>query len=39
MAKHTLSLALKRAYDQPEASDGTRVLLGRLWPRGLSKES
>jgi uncharacterized protein YeaO (DUF488 family) len=39
MAKQTLSLALKRAYDEPEASDGTRVLVDRLWPRGLSKES
>lgn len=31
-------IALKRAYDEPEASDGTRVLVDRLWPRGLSKE-
>lgn len=29
---------LKRAYEQPEASDGTRVLIDRLWPRGLTKE-
>ena len=29
---------LKRAYDTPEASDGTRVLVDRLWPRGLTKE-
>ena len=29
---------LKRAYDAPEASDGTRVLVDRLWPRGLTKE-
>jgi uncharacterized protein YeaO (DUF488 family) len=28
---------LKRAYDAPEASDGTRVLVDRLWPRGLAK--
>ena len=39
MAKQTLSLALKRAYDEPEASDGIRVLVDRLWPRGLPKES
>ena len=38
MAKQTLSLALKRVYDEPEASDGIRVLVDRLWPRGLSKE-
>jgi uncharacterized protein YeaO (DUF488 family) len=29
---------LKRAYVEPEASDGTRVLVDRLWPRGLTKE-
>lgn len=29
---------LKRAYDAPELSDGTRVLVDRLWPRGLTKE-
>ena len=29
---------MKRAYDAPEASDGTRVLVDRLWPRGLTKE-
>jgi len=33
-----LSIALKRAYDEPSASDGTRVLVERLWPRGVSKE-
>lgn len=33
-----LKIALKRAYDEPEASDGTRVLVDRLWPRGVSKE-
>ncbi|HKF37988.1 MAG TPA: DUF488 domain-containing protein [Ktedonobacteraceae bacterium] len=39
MTKHTISVALKRAYDEPAASDGSRVLVERLWPRGLSKES
>ncbi len=38
MTKHTVSVALKRAYDEPAASDGTRVLVERLWPRGISKE-
>lgn len=28
---------LKRAYAPPDAGDGTRVLVDRLWPRGLSK--
>ena len=27
----------KRVYDQPGRSDGCRVLVDRLWPRGLSK--
>ena len=31
-------VALKRFYDEPEPGDGTRVLVERLWPRGLSKE-
>ncbi len=29
---------IKRVYDLPEASDGFRVLVDRLWPRGLKKE-
>ena len=28
---------LKRAYEPAEASDGRRILVDRLWPRGLSK--
>ncbi|HEU5384134.1 MAG TPA: DUF488 domain-containing protein [Ktedonobacteraceae bacterium] len=32
------TIALKRVYDEPAASDGTRVLVERLWPRGISKE-
>jgi uncharacterized protein YeaO (DUF488 family) len=28
---------LKRVYEPPARSDGTRVLVDRLWPRGLSK--
>jgi uncharacterized protein YeaO (DUF488 family) len=31
------SVAVKRAYDPPAATDGTRILVDRLWPRGLSK--
>ena len=38
MAQQTLAVALKRAYEEPAESDGTRVLIERLWPRGLSKE-
>jgi uncharacterized protein YeaO (DUF488 family) len=31
-------LKLKRAYEEPSPEDGERVLVERLWPRGLSKE-
>ena len=31
-------LRLKRAYEPPNPSDGRRILVDRLWPRGLSKE-
>jgi uncharacterized protein YeaO (DUF488 family) len=31
-------ITIKRAYDPPSASDGTRVLVDGLWPRGVSKE-
>jgi uncharacterized protein YeaO (DUF488 family) len=29
---------IKRVYEKAEASDGFRVLVDRLWPRGLTKE-
>ena len=32
-----MTIQLKRAYDQPSKSDGTRILVDRLWPRGLTK--
>lgn len=32
-----MKLKLKRAYEPPAESDGLRVLVDRLWPRGLSK--
>lgn len=38
MAKPETKVALKRVYEPAEAEDGTRVLVDRLWPRGLSKE-
>jgi uncharacterized protein YeaO (DUF488 family) len=31
------SIAIKRAYDKPSPQDGIRILIDRLWPRGLSK--
>ncbi|MEM9617025.1 MAG: DUF488 family protein [Pseudomonadota bacterium] len=33
-----MTVVTKRAYDAPAKSDGYRVLVDRLWPRGLSKE-
>lgn len=31
-------LRLKRVYEAPEPGDGTRVLVDRLWPRGIARE-
>jgi uncharacterized protein YeaO (DUF488 family) len=31
-------IQLKRAYDTPDKADGVRILVERLWPRGLTKE-
>ena len=33
-----VDIRVKRVYDPPDKADGTRVLVDRLWPRGLSKE-
>lgn len=32
-------MKIKRVYEKPSSEDGFRVLVDRLWPRGLSKES
>jgi len=34
-----MDVALKRAYDKPSAADGARLLVDRLWPRGITKAS
>ena len=31
-------MKIKRIYDKPEIEDGKRILVDRLWPRGLTKE-
>ena len=31
------TVQVRRIYDEPKADDGTRVLVDRLWPRGMSK--
>jgi uncharacterized protein YeaO (DUF488 family) len=33
-----MTVQLKRAYDAPSESDGCRILVDRLWPRGIRKE-
>lgn len=38
--KHAkLKISIKRAYEDPAAGDGYRVLVDRVWPRGRSKET
>lgn len=32
-------IKVKRVYEEPEKADGVRVLVDRVWPRGLSKEA
>lgn len=33
-----MNVKTKRIYDQPKQTDGYRILVDRLWPRGVSKE-
>ena len=32
-----MNVRIKRAYSEPDKEDGTRILVDRLWPRGLTK--
>jgi uncharacterized protein YeaO (DUF488 family) len=34
-----VSVRVRRVYEPPEPADGVRVLVDRLWPRGLSKDA
>ncbi|WP_416966564.1 DUF488 domain-containing protein [Streptomyces sp. 4F14] len=34
-----MSVRIRRVYEPPEPADGVRVLVDRLWPRGISKEA
>ena len=38
MSRRSPRPGVKRVYEPPQASDGTRVLVDRIWPRGLTKE-
>ena len=33
-----MNIKIKRVYEKPDKTDGFRVLVDRLWPRGLTKE-
>jgi uncharacterized protein YeaO (DUF488 family) len=33
-----MNIQMKRVYEQPANNDGSRILVDRLWPRGLTKE-
>jgi uncharacterized protein YeaO (DUF488 family) len=33
-----MPLAVKRVYEKPDPADGTRILVDRLWPRGIAKD-
>jgi len=33
-----MAIAIKRVYQEPSRADGMRLLVDRLWPRGLTKE-
>ena len=33
-----MNIQLKRVYEEPDETDGKRILIDRLWPRGLTKE-
>jgi len=33
-----MNIQLKRVYEEPGETDGKRILIDRLWPRGLAKE-
>lgn len=38
MSPTATGFRVRRVYDPPEPADGVRVLVDRLWPRGLTKE-
>jgi uncharacterized protein YeaO (DUF488 family) len=33
-----MNIRIKRVYEEPDNDDGVRILVDRLWPRGLTKE-
>ena len=39
MSRRSPRLGVKRVYEPPELGDGTRMLVERLWPRGVRKDA
>ncbi|MFD7666268.1 DUF488 domain-containing protein [Streptomyces sp. NPDC059788] len=39
MGGHRKEVRQRRVYEAPEAEDGARVLVDRLWPRGVAKDA
>jgi len=38
MDSNRITIRIKRVYEEPDEADGRRILVDRLWPRGLSKD-
>lgn len=38
MARTPTTVQVKRVYDEPGSGDGRRILVDRIWPRGISKD-
>ena len=36
---NTAMIKIKRVYEEPSAGDGMRILVDRVWPRGLRKDA
>src|SRR4051794_17798787 len=34
-----ITISIKRVYETPSSRDGVRILVDRLWPRGMSKDA
>jgi len=39
LCAQTSTVSIKRVYEAPSSNDGYRILVDRLWPRGLTKEA
>ena len=39
MVESGMNIKIKRAFEEPNEEDGCRILVARLWPRGISKQN